>query len=141
MLVRLLYASRVVDEKMCDIVQSIVSQSRQHNPQHGITGVLCHSDQVFMQVLEGGREAVNALYSHILRDERHTDVILLDYEEILERRYAGWTMGQANMSKINPSILLKYSPLPVLDPHRMSGKILLALIDELMATASIVGRT
>jgi hypothetical protein len=141
MLVRLLYASRVVDEKMCDIVQSIVSQSRQHNPQHGITGVLCHSDQVFMQVLEGGREAVNTLYSHILRDERHTDVILLDYEEILERRYAGWTMGQANMSKINPSILLKYSPLPVLDPHRMSGKILLALIDELMATASIVGRT
>ncbi|BBB69477.1 hypothetical protein UNDYM_5224 [Undibacterium sp. YM2] len=141
MLVRLLYASRVVDEKMCDIVQSVVSQSRQHNPQHGITGVLCHSDQVFMQVLEGGREAVNTLYSHILRDERHTDVILLDYEEILERRYAGWTMGQANMSKINPSILLKYSPLPVLDPHRMSGKILLALIDELMATASIVGRT
>ncbi|MES2038675.1 MAG: BLUF domain-containing protein [Pseudomonadota bacterium] len=141
MLVRLLYASRVVDEKMCDIVQSIVSQSRQHNPQHGITGVLCHSDQVFMQVLEGGREAVNTLYSHILRDARHTDVILLDYGEILERRYAGWTMGQANMSKINPSILLKYSPLPVLDPHRMSGKILLALIDELMATASIVGRT
>lgn len=141
MLVRLLYASRVVDEKMCDIVQSIVSQSRQHNPQHGITGVLCHSDQVFMQVLEGGREAVNTLYSHILRDTRHTDVILLDYEEILERRYAGWTMGHANMSKINPSILLKYSPLPVLDPHRMSGKILLALIDELMATASIVGRT
>ncbi len=141
MLVRLLYASRVVDEKMCDIVQSIVSQSRQHNPQHGITGVLCHSDHVFMQVLEGGREAVNTLYSHILRDERHTDVILLDYEEILERRYAGWTMGQANMGKINPSILLKYSPLPVLDPHRMSGKILLALIDELMATASIVGRT
>ncbi|MFZ6712104.1 BLUF domain-containing protein [Undibacterium sp. TC9W] len=141
MLVRLLYASRVIDEKMCDIVQSIVSQSRQHNPQHGITGVLCHSDQVFMQVLEGGREAVNTLYSHILRDARHTDVILLDYEEILERRYAGWTMGQANMGKINPSILLKYSPLPVLDPHRMSGKILLALIDELMATASIVGRT
>ncbi|MFZ6733042.1 BLUF domain-containing protein [Undibacterium sp. Ji42W] len=141
MLVRLLYASRVVDEKMCDIVQSIVSQSRQHNPQHGITGVLCHSDQVFMQVLEGGREAVNTLYSHILRDARHTDVILLDYEEIQERRYAGWTMGQANMGKINPSILLKYSPLPVLDPHRMSGKILLALIDELMATASIVGRT
>ena len=94
-----------------------------------------------MQVLEGGREAVNTLYSHILRDARHTDVILLDYEEIQERRYAGWTMGQANMSKINPSILLKYSPLPVLDPHRMSGKILLALIDELMATASIVGRT
>ncbi|MBC3870925.1 BLUF domain-containing protein [Undibacterium oligocarboniphilum] len=141
MLVRLLYASRVSDGNMCDIVQSIMQQSRQHNPPHGITGVLCHTDAVFMQVLEGGRKAVNTLYSHILRDPRHTDVILLDYEEIGERRYAGWTMGQANMNKINPSILLKYSPLPELNPHEMPGKTLLSLIDELMATASIVGRT
>lgn len=141
MLVRLLYASRAVDEKTCDTVQLIMQQSRQHNPANGITGVLCHTDRVFMQVLEGGREAVNCLYGHILRDPRHKDVMLLDYEEITERRYAGWTMGQANMSKINPSILLKYSPLPVLDPHGMPGKMLLSLIDELMATASIVGRT
>jgi hypothetical protein len=42
-----------------------MQQSRQHNPANGITGVLCHTDQVFMQVLEGGREAVNSLYGHI----------------------------------------------------------------------------
>jgi hypothetical protein len=141
MLVRLLYASRPVDDNMCDTVQSILQQSRAHNPQHGITGVLCHTDTVFMQVLEGGRAAVNALYGQILRDKRHKDVILLDYEEIMERRYSGWTMGQANIGKINPSTILKYSSLPVLNPHNMSGKMLLALIDELMATASIVGRT
>ncbi|MFZ6773833.1 BLUF domain-containing protein [Undibacterium sp. SXout7W] len=141
MLVRLLYASRAVDEKIADTVHSVMQQSRLHNPGNGITGVLCHTDTVFMQVLEGGRDAVNALYGHILRDTRHKDVILLDYEEIVERRYACWTMGQANMSRINPSILLKYSPLPELNPHKMSGKMLLALIDELMATASIVGRT
>ena len=129
MLVRLLYASRAVDGNLSDIVQSIMQQSRDHNPQHGITGILCHSDQVFMQVLEGGREAINTLYSHILRDPRHTDVILLDYEEISQRRYAGW------------SILLKYSALPELNPHRMSGKMSLALIEELMATAAIVGRS
>jgi hypothetical protein len=93
-----------------------------------------------MQVLEGGREAINTLYAHILRDPRHTDVVLLDYEEISQRRYAGWTMGQANLGKINPSILLKYSALPELNPHRMSGKMSLALIEELMATAAIVGR-
>jgi hypothetical protein len=140
MLVRLLYASRAVDGNLSDTVQNIMQQSRDHNPQHGITGILCHSDQVFMQVLEGGREAINNLYSHILRDPRHTDVILLDYEEISQRRYAGWTMGQANLGKINPSILLKYSALPELNPHRMSGKMSLALIEELMATAAIVGR-
>lgn len=140
MLVRLLYASRALDAATCDVVHAIMQQARLHNPQHGITGVLCHTEHAFMQVLEGGRGAVNALYGQILRDPRHKDVMLLDYEEISERRYAGWTMGQANLSKINPSILLKYSPLPELNPHHMSGKMLLALIDELMATASIVGR-
>ncbi|MFZ6687256.1 BLUF domain-containing protein [Undibacterium sp. SXout11W] len=141
MLVRLLYASRAIDTNICDTVQSIMLTSRSHNPQNGITGVLCHTDTVFMQVLEGGRDAVNQLYSHILKDARHRDVILLDYEEITERRYGGWTMGQVNMSKLNPSMLLKYSPLPVLNPHDMPGKMLLALIDELMATASIIGRS
>jgi hypothetical protein len=109
MLVRLLYASRPAEQNVCDVVQSILQQSHAHNPQNGITGVLCHTEQVFIQVLEGGREAVNALYGHILRDPRHKDVVLLDYEEIQERRYAGWTMGQVNMSRVNPSILLRYS--------------------------------
>jgi hypothetical protein len=141
MLVRLLYASRAAEGKMCDVVQDIMQQSRTHNPVHGITGILCHTDQVFMQVLEGGREAVNTLYSHILQDKRHKDVTLLHYEEISERRYNGWTMGQANLGKINPSILLKYSALPQLDPHSMSGKMSMALIEELIATASIIART
>lgn len=141
MLVRLLYASRATDDKLCEMVQSIMQQAREHNPQNGITGILCHSDQVFMQVLEGGREAINTLYGKILRDPRHTEVVLLDYEEISERRYSGWTMGQANLSKINPSVMLKYSALPELNPHHMSGKVSLALIEELMATAAIVGRS
>ena len=141
MLVRLLYASRPIDGDLGNMVQSILQQSRRHNPPAGITGVLCHTDSVFIQVLEGGREAVNHLYNQILRDPRHHDVMLLDYEEIDERRYSSWTMGQANIGKINPSILLKYSPLPVLEPHQMSGRMLLALIDELMATACVVGRT
>ncbi|MFZ6648699.1 BLUF domain-containing protein [Undibacterium sp. TJN25] len=141
MLVRLLYASRAADKKLCDIIADIMQQSRTHNPKNGITGILCHSDNVFMQVLEGGREAVNKLYAQILKDPRHTDVILLHYEEIMERRYSGWTMGQANLGKINPSILLKYSDLPELNPHAMSGKMSLALVEELIATASIVGRT
>lgn len=140
MLVRLLYASRVSDNKMSEIVQQIMQQSRQHNPQFGITGILCHSDDIFLQVLEGGRANVNQLYAHILQDKRHTDVILLDYEEISERRYAGWTMGQVNLHKINPSILLKYSSLPVLEPHRMSGKMSLALIEDLIASAAITCR-
>ena len=128
------------DGDHANAIESILTQSRRRNPELGITGVLCHADGVFMQVLEGGREAVNQLYRRICSDTRHTDVILLHYEEITERRFGGWTMGQVNLSKLNTSIVLKYSERPEFDPYGVSGKVSLALLEELMATASIIGR-
>ena len=86
MLVRLLYVSRSTENVTPALIESILAQSRAHNPELGITGILCHSGQMFMQVLEGGRAAVNALYNDIVRDARHRDVMLLRYEEITERR-------------------------------------------------------
>jgi len=139
MLVRLLYASRSEGVTQ-ETIEAILAQSRRHNPANGITGILCHSGDVFMQVLEGGRSAVNALYREICKDPRHDAVTLLHYEEISERRFAGWTMGQVNLSRVNPSLLVKYSELPVLDPYAVSGKASLALLEELIATAAIVGR-
>jgi hypothetical protein len=138
MLVRLLYASRAVqpiDSKMLD---AILEQSRPHNKEHGITGVLCSDDagNGFVQVLEGSRDAVNALYNNIVCDRRHTQVVLLDYEEIHERRFANWRMGRIDLSKVNPSALLRYSELPVLDPFTLTGKQALALLEELITTLS-----
>jgi hypothetical protein len=141
MLVRLLYASRSLKPASPDVIESILAESRSHNPGLGITGILCQSGGIFMQVLEGGRLAVNQLYNQIVRDERHTDVVVLHYEEVAERRFSGWTMGQVNLAKVNPSILLKYSETTELDPYAMSGKASMALLDELIATAQIIGRT
>ena len=140
MLVRLLYASRAIDKNSADLVTSIMAQARIHNPPQGITGILCYSGDMFIQVLEGGRAAVNALYAHILRDTRHCDAHILQYEEITERRFGGWTMGQVNLAKLNTSVLLKYSEKPELNPFAVSGAVSMALLDELIATASIVGR-
>jgi len=139
MLVRLLYASRVVDTSP-DAIESILHQSRDHNPHCGVTGVLCYGGGIFLQAIEGGRMAISELYGHIQRDPRHKDVVLLHYEEISERRFAGWTMGEVNMTRINASILLKYAEKPELDPYSVSGRVSLALLEELMATASIIGR-
>ena len=139
MLVRLLYASRALDPSPATI-EAILAQSRQYNPPSGITGILCYGGGIFLQAIEGGRSAVNTLYGHILRDKRHTDVELLTYEEISERRFGGWTMGQVNLNKVNHSILLKYCEKPELDPYVVSGKVSFALLEELMATAAIMGR-
>ncbi len=140
MLVRLLYASRACEPVTPEVIEAILGQCRSHNPGLGITGILCHGGDVFMQVLEGGRDAVNALYADIVRDARHRDVAVLHFEEVTERRFAGWTMGQVNLAKVNPSIVLKYSEKPVLDPYAVSGRVSMALLEELMATAAIVGR-
>lgn len=140
MLVRLLYASRAAQAVTPEVIEAILAQCRSHNPALGITGILCHGGEVFMQVLEGGRDAVNALYGDIVRDPRHRDVAVLHFEEVTERRFAGWTMGQVNLAKVNPSIVLKYSEKPVLDPYAVSGRVSIALLEELIATASIVGR-
>lgn len=139
MLVRLLYASRAIDTSP-QAIDAILAQSRLHNPESGITGILCYGGGIFLQAIEGGRMSISALYGHIQRDVRHADVLLLHYEEISERRFGGWTMGQVDTSRINASILLKYAEKPELDPYSVSGKMSLALLEELMATASIIGR-
>jgi hypothetical protein len=139
MLVRLLYARRAVDTSS-EAIESILHQSRDHNPSTGVTGVLCYGGGIFLQALEGGRMPINELYGHIQRDPRHKDVVLLQYEEISERRFSGWTMGEVNMNRINAAILLKYAEKPELDPYSVSGSVSMALLEELIATASIIGR-
>jgi hypothetical protein len=141
MLVRLLYASRAVAEMEQEALHAILRQSKANNPAQGITGLLCYSGGIFIQALEGGRAQVNQLYLKIATDPRHTDVVLLSYEEIGERRFAGWAMGQINMARLNPALLLKYSATPELDPYAVSGKVSLAMFDELVATASIMGES
>ena len=138
-MVRLLYVSRAVDTSPAAI-EAILTQSRLHNPASGITGVLCYGGGIFLQAIEGGRSVVSELYGHIQRDERHKDVELLAFEEISERRFGGWTMGHVNLAKLNHSIVLKYSEKPEFDPYMTSGKVSFALLEELMATASIIGR-
>jgi Sensors of blue-light using FAD len=141
MLVRLLYASRAAVTVTPEVIDSILAHSRTSNPRFGITGILCHGGEVFMQALEGGRDAVNLLYNRIACDPRHREVQVLSFEEVSERRFAGWTMGQVNLAKVNPSVVLKYSEHPVLEPFAVSGRVSMALLEELIATASIIGRT
>ena len=140
MLVRLMYASRAVPAVDQEELVAILKKSKANNPKAGVTGVLCFSEGIFMQVLEGGRTAVNQLYNRIAADVRHSDVVLLHYDEIAERRFAGWSMGQVNMARLNPALLLKYSECAKLDPYAVSGQVSMALFDELVATAAVMGQ-
>lgn len=136
MLVRLLYASRAVDRIDDRMLDAILDHSRSYNRERGITGILCASEtgNAFLQVLEGGREEINRLYARIVRDPRHTDVVLLEYAEIQERRFASWRMGRVDLGRVNPSTILRYSERSDLDPATLSAGPALALLEALVTT-------
>jgi hypothetical protein len=141
MLVRCLYASRakgILDET---VMETILRQSRRNNPKHGITGMLCFANHIFVQVLEGSRAEVSRLFSTIVRDERNHDVQLLIFGEISERQFSSWTMGHVAMSSLNPALLLRYSEKAELNPFNCTGEATMALLLEIAASGSIVNRT
>ena len=140
MLVRLIYASRSTRPITDQVVEDVLATSRESNPNAGITGVLCVCDgSVFMQLLEGGRDDVNRLYSRVIHDTRHTDVTLLEYSEITERRYTNWRMGRVDLDRINAGMVLKYSEKPRLDPFQVPGRVAIAVLQDIMDAALIVG--
>ncbi len=137
MLIRLMYASRSAEPVSASMMETILTQSRRNNAAVGVTGVLCHDGDTFMQVLEGGRAEVNAIYNAIVRDARHRDVTLIACEEIAQRRFSNWSMGRVNLARVNASILLKYGNKAEFDPYAVRASVALAFLDEMMATAQV----
>ena len=140
MIVRCVYASRAASALTASMIEDILEKSRVNNPAHGITGILCYSGDVFIQVLEGARDEVCELYNAIVRDQRHAHVRILAFEEIRERKFCNWTMGHVDLSKVNPGLLLKYHERATLDPFTCSGSATMALLEELVASAAVQTR-
>jgi Sensors of blue-light using FAD len=140
MLVRCLYVSRAAKPLTPNVLDNILEQSRAKNPAVGVTGLLCFRDEIFVQVIEGGRDAVCELFNAIVKDPRHVDVRLLAFEEISERRFSSWTMGKVTIESVNPGILLKYSEKAELNPYNCSGHATMALLLELAACGAITRR-
>ena len=138
MLVRCLYASRMEKGHTDKMLANILASSRKNNPSFGVTGVLIAAGDCFIQVLEGGRAQVCSLYNHIARDARHTDVTILDFEEIAQRNFESWSMGEVHLKQVNPAMLLKYSATASIDPFSLSGVAMMALLNDLVATGTVV---
>ena len=141
MLIRCLYASRATKLVGESSLDAILKQSRKNNPTHGITGMLCLANGIFVQAIEGGRTEVCRLLGAIYRDERNTGVEILSFEEIAERRFGNWSMGQVNFASVNNAMLLKYSEKAELNPFTGTGTATLALLLEIADSGAIAHRT
>jgi len=90
-LVQLTYASRPFgfDEA---VLGTILLDARRCNTRDGITGTLIVRQDLFLQLLEGPAEAVDAAYQRISRDDRHINVRRLTRRDISERLFPDWAM-------------------------------------------------
>lgn len=120
-LVRLIYVSRMTETCDMEGIQEILAVSRKKNAAAEITGILCYDPMYFLQCLEGPKTVVNALYNHILRDDRHVEVVLLEYADIEDRNFGRWTMAFLNSAEIDRETLAAFTKGNKFDPRKLSG--------------------
>ena len=76
----------------------LLHQSQMHNQAANITGVLLYDGTRFLQVLEGEKGVIEAVFARILLDCRHTDVQILANGATERRQFKSWAMGLVNYS-------------------------------------------
>jgi hypothetical protein len=99
-LIHVIYASSARPEFREHEIPELLKQARSANEKRDITGMLLYIGGSFFQLLEGEATRVDSLYTTISRDARHTKVTEIIREPILERDFAGWTMG---FSTVDPT--------------------------------------
>lgn len=91
-----------------------------------------------MSVVTAAGETPASTSSTAMRQEE--ELRLLAFEEIGERRFGGWTMGQVDIRRVSPALLLKYAGKSALNPFANSGRASMALLEELIATGAVASR-
>lgn len=120
-LVRLIYVSSVTENFNPADIETILVSARISNQASNVTGALCFNRRFFLQCLEGSRSKVNETYHRILNDKRHENIVMLEYQEIVEREFYDWTMAYMPDMSIAKDINMRYSGTPEFEPYTMSG--------------------
>lgn len=80
-------------------IAELTRRSAERNAHEAITGMLVASGDLFFQLLEGPDAAVDAVFSSILGDDRHKNVLVLGVEQgDLRRMCPDWAMNKLDLS-------------------------------------------
>ncbi len=90
-LLQLTYASRPFGYDGA-VLQGILMDARRCNVRDGITGALICRDDLFLQMLEGPEDKVEATYRRIVKDDRHIEVRPLTRRAVEDRLFGQWAM-------------------------------------------------
>jgi hypothetical protein len=93
----LVYVSSTPTPLSPDELMEILRVSRRNNAAVAVTGALLYSGGNVMQVLEGERADVDAVFARVLRDPRHRQVQVLLREDVPRRYFGEWSMGLGSL--------------------------------------------
>lgn len=136
MLTRLIYASEVAQPLDPHAVQHIVQTAAQRNALLSVTGFLAFDSGSFLQVLEGGRDVLSALFARIAADSRHRRIELMEVRPVDERLFAQWAMGFAAADARHGPLFLRHGTCGRFKPYGLSAAGATALMRALAAEAT-----
>jgi len=90
---QIIYASLATNDLSGEEIRSLLDIARRNNASVKVGGMLVYHEDCFLQVLEGPRIAVEAIYKHLQTDPRHQNVKLLLKQEIEENEFNEWSMA------------------------------------------------
>ena len=71
----------------------ILVAARRNNRRDAVTGALICRADIYLQLLEGPRPAVEAAFARIVGDDRHQDVVRLSVSDVADRVFPTWDMA------------------------------------------------
>lgn len=103
---RLTYISKFARSLTKKEIESIGTISQTNNSRDGITGVLLSCSGIFFQILEGEEDRIDSLYTRILEDDRHNQILCLKSElNVSQRRFPDWSMEVIALDENNDILL------------------------------------
>lgn len=90
---QLSYVSQSVSAMDDQELKDLLTKARQFNVSEQLSGVLIYSQGLFLQLLEGEEEKVNALFDKIKRDPRHKDILVFFENYTKHRIFGNWSMA------------------------------------------------
>lgn len=87
------YFSTAAEPQDAALIHAILATSRSNNLRDEISGLLVAGGNRYLQVIEGPRRAMQALYANIRADQRHLAVTTLVERTTMARCFEGWSMA------------------------------------------------
>jgi hypothetical protein len=101
----LVYTSRCLQPVTAEMLNDILTVSRDLNKRDEITGFLAVRSGFFLQLLEGPKEKVLACYQRIKMDSRHNSLILQGEAIIETRTMPNWSMGLVEIDENENAVI------------------------------------